>query len=408
MSAGPGDLDGLLRPLAPRALAALLRRTGDFDAAEDAVQEALIAAAASWPAAQPDEPLAWLITVARRRMVDRLRADAARRRREDAVAALDPAPAGDASGADDTLDLMFGCCHPFLAPGAAIPLTLRAVGGLRTREIATAFLVPEATMAQRISRAKATLRRADRPFAPPAPEEREARLAQVLHVLYLVFNEGYATSAGPDLVRRDRSAEGIRLAHQVYRAAPGHPEAAGLLALMLLTEARRPARTGPHGELVPLSEQDRRRWDRVMIRQGLDILTPALRQGRLGEYQVQAAVAALHDQAPDHAGTDWEQVLALYTLLGRMTGNPMVALNGAVAAGMARGPEAGLLALEAVRPQLGTHHRFHAVRGHLLLEAGNGPGAAEAFGIAAAGTANLRERDYLVARAARAGAHEPA
>ena len=284
---------------------------------------------------------------------------------------------GEAGAArDDTLILMFMCCHPSLTPGSAIPLTLRAVGGLTTREIAAAFLVPEPTMAQRISRAKATLKASGEPFTLPPPDQRAGRLASVLHVLYLLFNEGYASSGGPDLARSDLSGEAIRLARGLHASLPGDPEVTGLLALMLLTDARRAARTGPGGELIPLAEQDRSGWDRPLITEGTTLLTGALRSGQLGEYQLQAAIAAVHDQAPSHAGTDWAQILALYSLLERMTGNPMVTLNRAVAAAMVEGPAAGLALLDAVRGPLGGHYRFHAVRGH-LLETGRGstPGA---------------------------------
>jgi predicted RNA polymerase sigma factor len=311
-----------------------------------------------------------------------------------------PVPGADAPARDDTLILMFMCCHPSLTPGAAIPLTLRAVGGLTTREIAAAFLVPEPTMAQRISRAKATLKASGEPFTLPPPDQRAGRLRSVLHVLYLLFNEGYASSGGPDLARSDLSGEAIRLARGLHASLPGDPEVTGLLALMLLTDARRPARTGPGGELIPLAEQQRGRWDRALITEGTRLITGALQQGQPGEYQLQAAIAAVHDQADSHAGTDWPQILSLYGLLERRTGNPMVTLNRAVAAAMVEGPAAGLALLDGVRGRLGGHHRFHAVRGHLLEMAGDGPGAAAQFRAAAAGTANLREQHYLTAKAA--------
>jgi RNA polymerase sigma factor (sigma-70 family) len=395
----------LLRDLAPRALGAVVRRYGHFADAEDAVQEALLAAATTWPAdGTPDSPLAWLIRVASRKMADQYRRDEARRRREDLAASWSLIPHEPVPAHDDTLILMLMCCHPSLSPGAAIPLTLRAVGGLTTREIAAAFLVPEATMAQRISRAKAKLKAADEPFALPPPGQGGERLPSVLHVLYLVFNEGYAASDGPDLARTDLSGEAIRLARDVHAALPADPEATGLLALMLLTDARRAARTRPGGELVPLAEQDRARWDRRLITEGLTLLTGALRQGQPGEYQVQAAIAALHDQAPSHARTDWAQILALYDRLERLTGNPMVALNRAVATAMVHGPGAGLALLDGLGDRLGDHHRLHSVRAHLLEQAGDGRHAIAEFEAAAARTTNLRERDYLVMKAARLAA----
>jgi len=394
----------LLRDLAPRALGAVVRRYGHFADAEDAVQEALLAAATTWPAdGTPDSPLAWLIRVASRKMADRYRQDEARRRREDLAASWSLIPHEPVPAHDDTLILMLMCCHPSLSPGAAIPLALRAVGGLTTREIAAAFLVPEATMAQRISRAKAKLKAADEPFALP-PGQGGERLPSVLHVLYLIFNEGYAASDGPDLARTDLSGEAIRLARDVHAALPADPEATGLLALMLLTDARRAARTRPGGELVPLAEQDRARWDRRLITEGLTLLTGALRQGQPGEYQVQAAIAALHDQAPSHARTDWAQILALYDRLERLTGNPMVALNRAVATAMVHGPGAGLALLDGLGDRLGDHHRLHSVRAHLLEQAGDDRHAIAEFKAAAARTTNLRERDYLVMKAARLAA----
>ena len=407
MTAGATTTEGLLRELAPRALGAVARRSGDFAAAEDAVQEALLAAATRWPAdGTPGNPLGWLIRVAARRLTDEYRSEEARRRREVLAASWSlTAPAGPAPGEDDTtrddsLILMFMCCHPSLTPGSAIPLTLRAVGGLTTREIAAAFLVPEPTMAQRVSRAKATLKASGEPFTLPPPDQRAGRLRSVLHVLYLLFNEGYASSGGPDLARSDLSGEAIRLARGLHASLPADPEVTGLLALMVLTDARRPARTGPGGELIPLAVQDRSRWDRALITEGITLITGALRQGEPGEYQIQAAIAAVHDQAPSHAGTDWAQILSLYGWLERRTGNPMVTLNRAVAEAMVAGPAAGLARLDGVRIELGGHHRFHAVRGHLLEMAGDGAGAASEFWAAAAGTANLRERHYLTAKAA--------
>jgi RNA polymerase sigma factor (sigma-70 family) len=397
-------IEDLLRELAPQVLGALVRRHGQFDAAEDAVQEALLAAALQWPSdGIPDSPRSWLTTVASRRLVDEWRSESARRRREDNAARLEP-PEATVPGRDDTLTLLFLCCHPSLAPGAAIPLTLRAVGGLTTREIATAFLVPEATMAQRISRAKAKVKASHEPFALPAPEDRPARLRNVLHVLYLLFNEGYASSSGPDLARSDLSGEAIRLTRLLHANLAEDPEVAGLLALMLLTDARRPARTGPDGALIPLAEQDRSRWDRGLIAEGVALVTGAMRQGRLGEYQLQAAIAAVHDQAPRHADTSWKELLALYDRLERVTGNPMVTLNRAVAVAMATGPEAGLAVLDGLDERLGDHHRLHAVRGHLLELAGDTAGAVLELRLAAARTANLREQQHLSTRAAELAA----
>ncbi len=392
----------LLRELAPQVLGALVRRYGDFADSEDAMQEALLAAAATWPAeGQPDNPLGWLIRVASRRLANQYRGDAARRRREELAASWSRTYPERAPGRDDTLILMFLCCHPSLTPASAIPLTLRAVGGLTTREIAAAFLVPEATMAQRISRAKARIKASGEPFTLPPPDQRPERLRSVLHVLYLLFNEGYTTSSGPGLSRTDLSGEAIRLARIIQAAVPEDPEAGGLLALMLLTDARRPARTGPGGELIPLAEQDRTRWDRDLIAEGVVLITGALGQGHAGEYQLQAAIAALHDQAASHTATDWPQILTLYDLLEAMTGNPMVALNRAVAAAMARGPSAGLALLDGLDERLSGHHRLHSVRAHLMEQAGDNKAAAAEFRAAAARTTNLREQRYLTAQAAR-------
>ena len=401
MTARPGT-EGLLRELAPRALGAVVRRYGHFADAEDAVQEALLAAATTWPTdGQPDDPLAWLIRVASRRMADTYRRDDARRRREELAATRSFIPPGPVPAHDDTLILMLMCCHPALTAASAIPLTLRAVGGLSTREIAAAFLVPEATMAQRISRAKAKIKASDEPFRLPPPGTGGERMRSVLHVLYLIFNEGYAASDGPDLARTDLSGEAIRLARAVHAAVPQDAEVTGLLALMLLTDARRPARTGADGELVPLAGQDRALWDRALITEGVTLITGALRQGQVGEYQVQAAIAAIHDQAASHASTDWPEILALYGLLERMTGNPMVTLNRAVAAAMTHGPGAGLALLDDLGDRLGDHHRLHSVRAHLLEQAGDTGAAVAEFQAAAARTSNLREQRYLITQAAR-------
>jgi RNA polymerase sigma factor (sigma-70 family) len=401
VTTGPG-LEDLLRELAPRVLGALIRRYGDFADAEDALQEALIAAATTWPAeGRPDSPLGWLIRVASRRLANQYRSDDARRRREELAASWSVAGPDPPPGRDDTLILMFLCCHPSLTPALAIPLTLRAVGGLTTREIAAAFLVPEATMAQRISRAKAKIKASGEPFTLPPPDQRPERLRLVMHVLYLLFNEGYTSSSGPNLARTDLSGEAIRLARGVHAAAPEDPEIAGLLALMLLTDARRPARSGADGELIPLAEQDRTLWDRQRIIEGMGLITKALRRGQVGEYQVQAAIAALHDQAARHADTAWSEILSLYDLLEAMTGNPMVRLNRAVAAAMARGPDAGLALLDGLGERLGDHHRLHSVRAHLLEQAGDTAAAIAEFRAAAARTTNLREQQYLTTQAAR-------
>jgi predicted RNA polymerase sigma factor len=402
-----GDVEGLLREVAPPALGALVRRYGDFAAAEDALQEALLAAALSWPRQGcPDNPVGWLVRVGGRRLADEHRADIARRRREqvDAEAAARPPATTDR---DDTLLVMLMCCHPALTPAAAVPLTLRAVSGLSTREIAAAFLVPEATMAQRISRAKATLRTVDGLLDRPSPQELPGRLGALLRVLYLVFNEGYASSSGPQLSRTDLSGEAVRLARLLHRSLPEDPEVAGLLALLLLTDARRPARTGPDGELVPLSEQDRRRWDRALILEGTRLVTSAVQRGGLGPYATQAAIAAVHDQASSFRGTEWLQVLALYDVLVASDPGPLVRLNRAVALAMVDGPGRGLVEVDALMEQLQAHHRWHAVRAHLLDLSGDAAGAAREYRAAADRAHNLRERSYLTACAARVGAEPP-
>jgi RNA polymerase sigma factor (sigma-70 family) len=402
----------LLRDLAPQVLGAVIRRYRDFSSAEDAVQEALLAASLQWPReGLPESPKAWLIQVASRRMTDAIRSEAARRRREaDAAIPLDtPAPDPDpeaASDEDDTLILLFMCCHPVLSPSSAIALTLRAVGGLTTVEIARAFLVPEATMAQRISRAKQSIRASGVPFRLPGHREREQRLRTVLHVLYLIFNEGYTSSGGPLLERTELSAEAIRVARALHRILPDHAEAAGLVALMLLTDARRAARSGPDGELIPLNDQNRALWDRAAIAEGVGLLTAALARGAVGPYQLQAAIAAVHDEAPRVEDTDWPQILALYELLMRMSDNPMVVLNHAVAAAMVHGPRFGLDLLRALDSdeRLAGHHRLHAVRAHLLELAGDREAAIEHYRIAAGRTASLPERNYLLTQAARLAA----
>jgi RNA polymerase sigma factor (sigma-70 family) len=399
----------LLRELTPHVLGAVIRRFRDFSAAEDAVQEALLAAATQWPRdGIPDNPRAWLIQVASRRMTDYVRGEAARRRRETALAtqagilAL-PSEFENEADQDDTLILLFMCCHPALTPSSAIALTLRAVGGLTTTEIAHAFLVPEATMAQRISRAKAGIKASGVPFSLPTPEERAQRLRLVLHVLYLIFNEGYTSSAGPRLQRLELSCEAIRVARMVHNSLPDDGEVSGLLALMLLTDARRAARTGPQGELIPLMQQNRTLWDRDEISEGIALLTAALSKGSVGAYQLQAAISAVHDEAVRAQDTDWPQILALYDLLKRMSGNPMVMLNQAVAAAMVHGPAAGLELLNALDTdgRLRDHHRLDAVRAHLLEMAGDNEGAIRHYQTAALRTASLPERNYLVTQAAR-------
>lgn len=388
----------LLRECAGPVLGALARRTGDFAAAEDAVQEALLAAARHWPAeGVPDNPRGWLLQTAHRKLIDQARSDAARRRREEQAARLDPG--SRASERDDTLAVLFLCCHPALSPASAIALTLRAVGGLATVEIAAAFGVPEATMGQRISRAKQKIKASGRPFGPPSAD----RVPSVLHVLYLLFNEGYAASAGPALHRVELSAEAIRLARLAHRLLPGDPEVAGLLALMLLTDARRAARTDADGDLIPLDEQDRTRWDRDLIAEGTRLIDAAVRRGAVGEYQLQAAIAALHDRAPSTAETDWPQIRALYELLERMTGNPVVALNRVVAEAMVEGPRAGLKLLDELGERAAGGHRRDAVRAHLLERAGETGAAIDAYRAAAAATTSTPERRYLTLRAARLG-----
>jgi RNA polymerase sigma factor (sigma-70 family) len=392
--------EDLLRELAPQVLGAVVRYCGDFDAAEDAVQEALLAATRTWPAdGVPDNPRGWLIQTAVRRFTDAYRAEQSRRRREAAVFRQE-VPGAETEDRDDTLVLLFLCCHPALPAASAIALTLRAVGGLTTAEIAKAFLVPEATMAQRISRAKQRVRASRIPFAKPGPEEFGPRLRSVLRVLYLVFNEGYASTSGPDLHRVDLSNEAIRLTRAVHALLPEDGEVAGLLALMLLTDARRPARTGPAGELVPLAEQDRTLWDRRAIAEGTRLVATAMSRGAVGEYQLQASIAALHDTAPRAEDTDWPQILGLYGLLQRITDNPVVALNTAVATAMVHGPAAGLTRLEALEPQLGGNHRLDAVRAHLHEMLGETDAAAEHYRRAAARTLSAPEKHYLLTKAA--------
>lgn len=398
----------LLREVTPQVLGIVVRRYRDFAAAEDAVQEASIAAVMQWPRdGVPENLRAWLTQVAFRKMADHNRRESARRRRETEVAeeasrasetGLDAAPAED-----DTLILLFMCCHPALTPASAIALTLRAVGGLTTAEIASAFLVPESTMAQRISRAKQTIKESGIPFQLPNAEERAARLRSVLHVLYLIFNEGYTATSGLQLLRADLSQEGIRLARMALRLQPANTEVAGLLALMLLTDARRHARTGPDDELIPLAQQNRALWDREQMAEGVALLAAALPKGSVGPYQLQAAIAAVHDEAEHPEDTDWPQILALYELLKRMSDNPMVSLNHAIAAAMVDGPRQGLNLLDAVKedPRIAEHYRLDAVRAHLLEMAGDSQAAAVCYREAASKTVNLPERNYLLMQAAR-------
>jgi RNA polymerase sigma factor (sigma-70 family) len=403
--------ENLLRELAPQVLGAVVRRFGDFSAAEDAVQEALLAAAMQWPEeGVPDNPRGWLIHVAARRMTDHLRIELARRRREALVVMQVPAdqqvaPAADSDRIEreDTLILLFMCCHASLARPSAIALTLRAIGGLTTAEIANAFLVPEATMAQRISRAKQRIKTSGVPFRMPTNRERAERLSAVLHVLYLIFNEGYASSIGPDLQRSDLANEAIRLTRAVRSLLPDDWEVTGLLALMLLTDARRPARTGPDGELIPLAEQDRALWDHRAISEGVGLISDALSRGVIGAYQLQAAIAAVHDEAARAEDTDWPQILALYDLLERMSDNPMVTLNRAIAAAMVHGPAVGLEQLAALEAdgRLSGHHRLFAVRAHLFEMNGNRQAAVDNYRAAAGRTASIPEQRYLLTRAAR-------
>ncbi|MHB8692773.1 MAG: RNA polymerase sigma factor [Solirubrobacteraceae bacterium] len=403
-----GELEDLLRRLAPQVLGALVRRHGQFDACEDAVQEALIAAARQWPSdGLPDHPRGWLIAVATRRLVDELRAERSRRTREDVVADREErsGPAvGDAamSARDDALILLFMCCHPALTSASQIALTLRAVGGLSTAEIASAFLVPEATMAQRISRAKQTIKASEMGFELPPDDDRPERLRAVRHVLYLVFNEGYMATAGPDLQRVELAEEAIRITRMLHAMMPADGETTGLLALMLLTHSRRAARVAPDGALIALADQDRSRWDRQSIDHGVALVERALATAAIGPYQLQAAIAALHAEARSAEETDWHQILGLYTLLVRIAPNPVFALNRAVAVAMAKGPDAGLAELAAVESddRMAGHHRVSAVRAHMLELAGDRDAAAAAYRAAARLTTSLPERRYLESRAA--------
>nr|WP_211225504.1 DUF6596 domain-containing protein [Amycolatopsis nigrescens] len=402
----------LLRPLVPQVLGTLVRRYGQFDACEDAVQEAAVAASVQWRTdGLPRNPRGWLLTVATRRLTDFWRSEAARRRREETVAALEvpdaaliPGP-GDEQGQeqDDTVGLLFLCCHPALSASSQVALTLRAVGGLTTAQIASAFLVPEATMARRITRAKDSIAEAGSTFRDPAPEERAERLGVVLHVLYLIFNEGYTATSGDELQVIELTAEAIRLTRTVHRLLPNDGEVAGLLALMLLTDARRPARSTPDGALVPLAEQDRGRWDRAMIDEGIALIMRTLGRFANGPYQVQAAIAAVHDEAPSAERTDWAQILELYGVLGQLAPSPVVTLNQAIAAAMVHGPRDGLDLLAGLEgdSRLKRGHRLDAVRAHLLEMAGDTDAAREHYRRAARRTLSTPEQRYLEGRADR-------
>jgi RNA polymerase sigma factor (sigma-70 family) len=399
-------VEDLLRELAPRVVGTVARRFRDFDTAEDAVQEALLVAATQWSThGVPQSPQAWLVTVASRRLVNIWRADQARRRREDALFASMPAstPGVDERTVDrdDSLLLLFLCCHPSLSPTSAVALTLRAIGGLTTAQIAAAFLVPEPTMAQRISRAKQSISRSGVPFELPDRAGWRDRVDAVLKVLYLIFSEGYASADADTLIRPDLSREAIRLTRLLLRLLPDETEVAGLLALMLLTDARRDARTGPYGSLVPLPQQDRGRWDRSGIAEGIGLISATLRRGMVGPYQMQAAIAAVHDEAERAEDTDWPQILALYGVLELVAPNPVVTLNRAVALAMVDGPRAGLDLLSTVEDSLGSHYRLAAVRGHLLEMAGDRPAAVTQLRAAAAGTRSRQERHYLLSEVAR-------
>lgn len=399
-------IEDLLRELTPQVLGTLVRRHGQFDACEDAVQEALLAAALRWPEdGVPDNPRSWLLTAASRRLVDEWRSESARRRREEAVAALEPAEPVQAGDSDDTLTLVFLCCHPALSAPAQLALTLRAVGGLTTAEIANALLVPETTLAQRISRAKQRIKSMGIGFDLPPDAERAERLRVVLQVLYLVFNEGYTTSSGPALHRTDLTGEAIRLVRMLHRLMPDEGEVAGLLALMLLTDARREARTDADGSLIPLTEQRRDRWNSELISEGVALLSDTLGKSPVGPYQLQAAISAVHDEAPSTQETDWPQILSLYEVLERVSTAPVVTLNRAVALAMVKGPRAGLdlLATLDTDERMARTHRLEAVRGHLLELAGEPAAARESYQLAARMTASVPEQRYLSLRAARLG-----
>jgi RNA polymerase sigma-70 factor, ECF subfamily len=392
-----------------RALASLVRHLGDIDLAEEALQEAFATAVERWPVTGlPPSPAGWLITTARHRAIDWIRRESTRERRHAEALLLHARDEEPEVGPvdDDRLRLIFTCCHPALAPNAQVALTLRLIGGLGTAEIARAFVVPEATLAQRLVRAKAKIKAARIPYRVPSDAELPDRLRSVLAVLYLVFNEGYAASSGDDLVREDLCAEAVRLARLLTRLMPDEPEALGLLGLLLLIQARRPARTGPDGELVPLSEQDRGRWDRALIEEGQDLVRACLRRGRPGPYQLQAAINAVHSDAATAAGTDWPQIVTLYDHLLALTPTPVVALNRAVAVAEVSGPAAGLALVDAI--DLPRYQPLHVARADLLRRLGRPAEAADAYAAALAVTGNARERAFLERRraemVARAGA----
>jgi RNA polymerase sigma factor (sigma-70 family) len=409
------EVGDLLRPLAPQVLGAVVRRYGHFDLAEDATQEALLAASVQWPRdGLPQNPKAWLIAVASRRLTDLLRSEQARRRREDAVAerALTERGAAWVDGrrpgeADDTLVLLFMCCHPSLSTASQVALTLRAVGGLGAAEIARALLGSEQTVTRRITRAKQAIKDSGIPFALPGPGDLAGRRQAVLRVLYLIFNEGYAATTGTVLMRVDLAEEAIRLARALHAGLPGDTEASGLLALMLLVHARHQARTAPDGSLIPMAEQDRGRWDRDLIAEGTALLTAALPRGPAGPYQLQAAIAAVHDEAASAEATDWPQIAALYEVLLRLDDNPVVALNHAVAVSMTTGPRAGLELIQQLEadPRINADRRFHAVRAHLLETAGDRAAALEAYQAAARAATNLQQQRYLNQQISRLARH---
>jgi RNA polymerase sigma factor (sigma-70 family) len=397
-------VENVLRRTAPQVLGALVKRYGAFDTCEDAVQEALLAASLQWPQdGVPDNPTGWLVRVAARRWVEMHRSEAARSRREQHAALLAPPGPRSVRATDDTLTLLVMCCHPSLSPTSQVALTLRAVGGLTTAEIARALLVPEATIGQRISRAKQRIRASGAQFRMTPAAELPPRMAAVRHVLYLIFNEGYTASSGPTLQRVELAREAIRLARQLHVQLPDDGEVTGLLALMLLTDARRPSRTGADGSLIPLAEQDRDRWDREGIAEGVALISDSLRRTAVGPYQVQAAIAAVHNEAARAEDTDWPQILGLYDVLHRLSPGPMVTLNRIVAVAMVHGPHAGLRLLEAVQaePALVHHHRLDAVRAHLLELAGEDDVARDHYRRAAQRTLSIPERRYLESRAAR-------
>ena len=403
------EIEHLLRELTPQVLGSVVRRFHDFAASEDAVQEASIAAATRWPEdGLPRNPRAWLTQVAFRKMIDHIRSESTRRERENELASettyiSESLPNDFSNTEDDTLTLLFMCCHPALTRASAIALTLRAVGGLTTAEIARAFLVPEATMAQRISRAKQSIKSSGIPFQLPTPDERAQRLRAVLHVLYLIFNEGYTSSVGPNLQRSDLSKEAIRLARIMRQLQPEDTEVAGLLALMLLTDARRFARTNVDGDLIALMEQDRSQWNAEQIAEGVALISETLPKGSVGPYQLQAAIAAVHDEARRPEDTDWPQIMSLYSMLRRMSDNPMVTLNYAIAVAMVDGPEKGLGLLDSLQSdaRVANHYRLSAVRAHLLELAGDSISAVKYYREAAAKTGSLPERNYLLTQAAR-------